>query len=326
MVDRVKHRVEDWPMASSEPSPHVAALRHFSRFYTRQLGLLDERLLDSGYSLTEVRVLYELAHRSGSTAADLARELALDAGYLSRILRRFVGQGLVQRSAHASDARCSVLAATAKGRKVLVPLEHAASAQAAALISHLDTRAADELRAAMLAVERALSSRTEPSAVAREPIVLRPHRVGDIGWIVHRQAALYAQEYGWDASFEALVAEIGARFLRRFDATGEHCWVAEQGGRIVGAVFVVRKSKRVAQLRLLYVEPSARGQGLGARLVDECIAFARDKGYASLMLWTNDVLHAARHVYVSRGFVLEKQERHRSFGKSLVGQFWTLAL
>jgi DNA-binding MarR family transcriptional regulator/N-acetylglutamate synthase-like GNAT family acetyltransferase len=326
MVDRVKHRIEDRSMASSEPSPHVAALRHFSRFYTRQLGLLDERLLDSGYSLTEVRVLYELAHRSGSTAAELARELALDAGYLSRILRRFVGRGLVRRSAHASDARCSVLAATAKGRKVLAPLERAASAQAAALISHLDTRAADELRAAMLAVERALSARGDPAPVPREPITLRAHRVGDIGWIVHRQAVLYAQEYGWDASFEALVAEIGARFLRRFDPTGEHCWVAEQGGRIVGAVFVVRKSKRVAQLRLLYVEPSARGQGLGARLVDECIAFARAKGYASLMLWTNDVLHAARHVYQTRGFVLEKQERHRSFGKTLVGQFWSLAL
>jgi GNAT superfamily N-acetyltransferase len=175
----------------------------------------------------------------------------------------------------------------------------------------------------MATIERALS----PAERARpEPIVLRAHQVGDIGWIAHRQGLLYAQEYGWDETFEALVAEIGAKFVREFDPQHERCWVAEQGGRIVGSVFVVRKSARVAQLRLLYVEPAARGQGLGGRLVDECIGFARARGYRTLMLWTNDVLHAARAVYEARGFRLRKHERHRAFGKVLVGQFWELAL
>jgi DNA-binding MarR family transcriptional regulator/GNAT superfamily N-acetyltransferase len=310
-------------MADAQTSPHVAALRRFSRFYTRQLGLLDEQLLGSGFSLTEVRVLYEIVHQPGLTAADLGRVLAIDAGYLSRILRRFVAQGLVKRGVHASDARSSTLAATAKGGRALAPLERGASAQAAALISHLDAGSADELSAAMRTVERALSPNPRG---APEPVLLRPHQAGDIGWIVHRQGLLYAQEYGYDETFEALVAEIAARFVQKFDPKWERCWVAEQGGRIVGAVFIVRKSARVAQLRLLYVEPAARGQGLGARLVDECIAFARAKGYRTLMLWTNDVLHAARRLYEARGFALDKQQRHRSFGKALVGQFWTLAL
>ena len=310
-------------MAGAEDSPHVAALRRFSRFYTRQLGLLDEQLLGSGFSLTEVRVLYEIVHQPGLAAADLGRLLAIDAGYLSRILRRFVAQGLVKRGVHASDARSSTLVATAKGRRALAPLERGASAQAAALISHLDAGSADELRAAMRTVERAL---TPNPRGAPEPVVLRPHQVGDIGWIAHRQGLLYAQEHGYDERFEALVAEIAARFVQKFDPKGERCWVAEQGGRIAGAVFVVRKSARVAQLRLLYVEPSARGQGLGARLVDECIRFARAKGYKSLTLWTQSHLSAARHIYTSCGFRLEKQEKHRSFGKSLVGQHWTLAL
>jgi DNA-binding MarR family transcriptional regulator/GNAT superfamily N-acetyltransferase len=303
-------------MLGAPESSHVLALRRFSRFFTGQLGLLDEHLLDSGFSLTEVRVLYEIAHRQGLTAADLRRELAIDAGYLSRMLRRFVAQGLVKRSSHATDARSSTLAVTAKGKKALAPLEQASSARAAALISHLDAGSADELRRALRTVERAL---TPGAKDAPEPIVLRPHQVGDIGWVAHRQGLLYAQEYGWDQSFEALVAEIAAAFVR-------DCWIAEQGGRIVGSVFVVRKSARVAQLRLLYVETSARGQGLGARLVDECIRFARAKQYRTLVLWTNDVLRAARHVYESRGFVLRKQERHRAFGKALVGQHWTLAL
>lgn len=301
----------------------VTELRRFSRFYTRQLGLLDEGLLSSGFSLTEVRVLYELAHRDGLTAADLGRELALDAGYLSRILRRFTARGLVRRSAHAADGRSSTLALSAKGRKTFAPLEAASNAQAAALIAHLDSEAAAELRAAMATVERLLSRDARP---APEPIVLRPHQAGDIGYVAHRQGQLYAREYGWDETFEALVAEIGARFVRKFDPKWERCWIAEQGGRIVGSVFLVRKSARVAQLRLLYVDPAARGQGLGARLVDECIRFARAKGYRSMVLWTNDILHAARHIYESRGFMLKSEERHHSFGKDLVGQYWALAL
>jgi DNA-binding MarR family transcriptional regulator/GNAT superfamily N-acetyltransferase len=310
-------------MVAAPQSPHVLALRRFSRFFTRQLGLLDEHLLGSGFSLTEVRVLYEIAHQPGLTAVDLRRELAVDAGYLSRMLRRLVAQSLVKRSAHATDARSSTLAITAKGRQALAPLERASSARAAELIAHLDPASAGELRGALRTVERALS----PAARATpEPIVLRPHQVGDMGWIVHRQGLLYAQEYGWDQTFEAMVAEIAARFVREFEPQHEHCWIAEQGGRIVGSAFVVRKSARVAQLRMLYVEPAARGQGLGARLVDECIRFARSKQYKTLMLWTNDVLRAARHVYETRGFVLQKEERHRAFGKSLVGQYWALAL
>lgn len=309
--------------AAASADATVAALRRFSRFYTRQLGLLDEGLLDSGFTLTEVRVLYELAHRDGLAAADLARDLALDAGYLSRLLRRFQADGLIGRSAQAGDARRSTLALTAKGRRTFAPLDAASSAQAASLVAHLDAGARAELRAAMATVERLM---TPGARAAPEPIVLRSLQVGDIGTIAARQGQLYAQEYGWDETFEALVAEIGARFVRRFDPKRERCWVAEQGGRTVGSVFVVRKSPRVAQLRLLYVDPAARGQGLGARLVDECIRFARDKGYRSIMLWTNDVLDAARHIYESRGFVLQKQERHRSFGKHLVGQFWSLTL
>jgi DNA-binding MarR family transcriptional regulator/N-acetylglutamate synthase-like GNAT family acetyltransferase len=310
-------------MVAATQSAHALALRRFSRFFTRQLGLLDEHLLGSGFSLTEVRVLYEVAHQPGLTAADLRRELALDAGYLSRLLRRFVAQALVKRSVHASDARSSTLSLTAKGRKALAPLERASSARAAELIAHLDTASADEFRRALQTVERAL---TPAARSAPEPIVLRAHQVGDIGWVAHRQGLLYAQEYGWDASFEALVAEIAAKFVREFEPQHERCWIAEQGGRIAGSAFVVRKSARVAQLRLLYVEPAARGQGLGARLVDECIRFARSKQYKTLMLWTNDVLRAARHVYETRGFVLHKEQRHRAFGKSLVGQYWMLAL
>jgi DNA-binding MarR family transcriptional regulator/GNAT superfamily N-acetyltransferase len=310
-------------VGASKTEDTVAALRRFSRFCTRQLGLLDEPLQGSGHTLTEVRVLYEIAQRQAPAAADLGRELALDAGHLSRLLRRLAARGLVQRRTHAADARRSVLALSAKGQRAVAALEQASSVQAAALVAHLDAGRAAELRAAMATIERALSPAGRSSP---EPIVLRSHQVGDIGWITHRQGLLYAQEYGWDESFEALVAEIAAKFVRDFDARHERCWVAEQGGRIVGAVFIVRKSARVAQLRLLYVEPAARGQGLGGRLVDECIAFARARGYRTLMLWTNDVLHAARSLYEARGFRLRKQQRHRSFGKALVGQFWELAL
>jgi DNA-binding MarR family transcriptional regulator/GNAT superfamily N-acetyltransferase len=321
LVDAVKQPGEDAPVSD----PAVASLRHFSRFYTSRLGLLDEGLLASGFSLTEVRVLYELAHREGPVASDLARTLGLDPGYLSRILRRFSARGLLRRAAEPGDARRSTLALTAKGRRTIAPLEAASDRHAAALLQHLDHDARAELAAALRQVERLLAP-AEKGAPPREPIILRSHQVGDIGHVAQRQGQLYAQEYGWDQTFEALVAEIGARFVRRFDPATERCWIAEQGGRIVGSVFVVRKSVRTAQLRLLYVEPSARGQGLGARLVDECIRFARAKGYRVLTLWTNDVLDAARHIYESRGFVLGKQERHRSFGKSLVGQFWSLSL
>jgi DNA-binding MarR family transcriptional regulator/GNAT superfamily N-acetyltransferase len=313
------------PRAKSEGMPAVAAVRRFSRVYTRQLGLLDEHLLASEFSLTEVRVLFELAHRDGLAAADLVRDLGLDAGYLSRILRRFGAAGLVRRSRARDDARRSVLTLSARGRAAFAPLERTSSEQVAALLERMHPDEQRDLVASMARIERALTS-SAPGAQGAVPITLRHHRVGDIGWIAHRQGLLYAQEYGWDQSFEALVAEIGARFVREFDPKSERCWIAEQGGHIVGSVFVVRKSARIAQLRLLYVEPSARGQGIGQRLVGECIAFARTNGYRKLSLWTNDVLDAARHIYAAAGFVLVKKERHRSFGKSLVGQHWDLTL
>jgi GNAT superfamily N-acetyltransferase len=218
-----------------------------------------------------------------------------------------------------------VLALTAAGQRAVARIERTASAQVAALVVHLDAGRRAELRAALRAVERALTP--ERGSAEREPIVLRALQSGDVGWIAHRQGLLYAQEYGYDETFEALVAEIAAHFVQRFDARHERCWVAEQGGNIVGSVFVVRKSATVAQLRLLYVDPAARGQGLGARLVDECIRFARAKGYRQVMLWTQSDLDAAVHIYTSRGFVLGKQEKHDSFGKKgLVGQFWSVRL
>jgi DNA-binding MarR family transcriptional regulator/GNAT superfamily N-acetyltransferase len=330
LIDGVKyrrHHARAMPATALRASPArdtVAALRRFSRFYTRQLGLLDEHLLSSGWGLTEVRVLYELAHREAPSAAELARDLGLDAGFLSRLLRRLAARRLVRQRAHPSDGRRRVLELTAAGRRTIETLESASDTQARALVGPLDDGRATELCSAMATIERQLAPASARAVPA--PIVLRAHRVGDIGWIAHRQGLLYAQEYGWDQTFEALVAEIAAKFVRGFDPKFEQCWIAEQAGRIVGSVFLVRKSARVAQLRLLYVEPEARGQGLGARFVDECIAFARARGYRTLMLWTNDLLHAARHVYESRGFVLEREERHHSFGKKLVGQFWSLAL
>jgi DNA-binding MarR family transcriptional regulator/GNAT superfamily N-acetyltransferase len=304
------------------PAAAVAAVRRFSRVYTRRLGLLDEHLLASAFSLTESRLLFELAHHEGLAAADLVRDLALDAGYVSRILRRFVAQGLVQRRRAADDRRRSVLTLSARGRAAVAPLERASSEQVAALLARLHPGAQSELLDSMAAIERTL----DPPPRGAGTVTLRAHRSGDIGWIAHRQGLLYSEEYGWDQTFEALVAEIAARFVREFDPKWERCWIAEQDGRTVGSVFVVRKSVRVAQLRLLYVEPSARGQGIGQRLVDECIAFARAKGYRTLSLWTNDVLSAARHIYEGAGFALVKEERHRSFGKSLVGQHWDLRL
>lgn len=313
----------------------IAAIRSFNRRYTRWLGLLDEHHLASGYTLTEMRVLYELAHRRDASAAELARDLGLDAGYLSRILKAFDARGLLVKTSSAGDARQRRLSLSAAGRAAFAPLNRAAAAQLARQLKALNPREMDELTAAMQRIEALLSDPAAPDAApppgaARsappEPFILRPLRVGDIGWVAHRQGLLYAQEYGWDATFEALVAEIGATFVRTFDPAHEQAWIAEREGAIVGSVFLVRKSPRVAQLRLLYVESSARGLGLGARLVDECLAFARSHGYRRMVLWTNDVLVAARRIYEARGFTLQSEERHHSFGKDLVGQYWALDL
>ncbi|RJT33316.1 GNAT family N-acetyltransferase [Mesorhizobium waimense] len=301
----------------------IDAVRAFNRFYTRQIGLLDEGLLKSAFSLTEARVLYELAHRDGLTATDLVRDLALDPGYLSRLLKKFEERGLVERAATEADARRSSIALTSAGRQAFAPLNRDSHDQVAALLDRLPASDQDRLVKAMQTVQRMLGS---DGAEPKIPYMLRTLQVGDIGWIVRRQGMLYAQDYGWDETYEALVAEILAAFVKSFDPKWERSWVAEREGEVVGSVFVVRRTDEVAKLRLLYVEPSARGLGIGKRLVDECVSFARARGYKTLTLWTNDILVSARRIYEAAGFKLVEEERHHSFGKDLVGQNWNLEL
>jgi DNA-binding MarR family transcriptional regulator/GNAT superfamily N-acetyltransferase len=300
----------------------VETVRAFNRFYTRQIGLLDEGLLRSEFSLTEVRVLYELAHRDGSTAAELGRDLHLDAGYLSRILKKLGNRRFIARTRSRDDARRSVLALTRAGREAFEPLNRASYDQIAGMIGQLPAGDQEKLVKAMRRVQELLGGKPKPEV----SYVLRPHRSGDIGWITHRQGILYAQEYGWDETFEALVAEIAAAFVKNFDPRRERCWIAEREGEIVGRVFLMRQSDEIGKLRLLYVEPAARGLGIGRRLVKECIRFAGTKGYKTLTLWTNDVLVSARRIYEAAGFRLVAEERHTSFGKHLVGQSWELDL
>jgi DNA-binding MarR family transcriptional regulator/N-acetylglutamate synthase-like GNAT family acetyltransferase len=300
----------------------IEDLRRFNRFYTRQLGLLDERLTHSPYSLTEARVLYELAHRAAPTAAEIARDLKLDTAYLSRILKRFRALRLLDSAPNPAHAKQNLLSLTSAGRAAFAGLDQAAVAQVANMLAPLDESARARLVAAAAAIEAALS------APAPSPgFTLRGPEVGDLGWVVHRQAALYAQEYGWDWTFEALAAQIVSDFVKNFDAAREQPWLAERDGAIVGSVFLMRGADdATAKLRMLYVEPGARRLGVGAALVDACVARARQIGYAKLTLWTNDVLVAARRLYQAAGFALVSEEAHVSFGKSLVGQTWTLDL
>jgi DNA-binding MarR family transcriptional regulator/N-acetylglutamate synthase-like GNAT family acetyltransferase len=307
-------------MADASLATRIAAVRRFNRFYTRHVGALNEGLLRSAFSLTETRVLYELAHRDRPTAGALGKDLGLDAGYLSRIVKRFAADGLIERTACADDARQQRLALTPVGREAFAPLDQASSEEIAAVLERLTPAQQGRLVAALATAERLLGDAAGPRYVLRQP------RPGDYGTVIGRQGALYAQEHGWDETFEALIAEIVAGFIRSFDPRFERCWVAERDEEVVGSVFVVRHSDEVAKLRLLYVDSSARGLGIGARLVDECIGFARSAGYARLTLWTNDVLVSARRIYEAAGFVLAGEERHRSFGKDLVGQTFDLAL
>jgi DNA-binding MarR family transcriptional regulator/N-acetylglutamate synthase-like GNAT family acetyltransferase len=299
----------------------IAAVRRFNRFYTRQIGVLGD-YLDSPFSLTEARVLYELAHGDGPTAAALAAELGLDAGYLSRILRRFEQRGLLQRTRSRSDGRRAHLALTARGRKAFAPLNARSREEVAALLGRLPAARQHRLVDALHTVEELLGA---PAAVA-SPYVLRGHQPGDMGWVVHRHGVLYAEEFGWNEEFEALVATVVADFVKRFDPKRDRCWIAEKDGEPVGSVFCVKRSKSVAQLRLLLLEPTARGVGLGARLVDECVRFARRAGYRKLTLWTNSILVAARRIYQAVGFKLVASEPHHSFGHDLVGETWDLDL
>jgi DNA-binding MarR family transcriptional regulator/N-acetylglutamate synthase-like GNAT family acetyltransferase len=298
----------------------VAAVRRFNRFYTQKIGVLNEGLLRSPFSLTEARVLYELAHRDRPTAAELCRDLGLDAGYLSRILRGFARRGLIRRARAAADGRQRPLSLTAKGRAAFAPLDRRSRREVGALLGGLGTDEQGRLVGAMRTVESLLGGQADA------PYRLRLHRPGDMGWVVHRHGALYAQAYGTDERFEALVAEIVAAFIKNFDVTRERCWIAERDGEIVGSVFLVKQSRTVARLRLLLVEPDARGLGLGGRLVEECLRFARGAGYRKVTLWTNDILHAARRIYERAGFRKVASEPHHRFGHDLVGETWELTL
>jgi DNA-binding MarR family transcriptional regulator/GNAT superfamily N-acetyltransferase len=310
------------PKASPPTPSPIEAVRHFNRFYTRQIGLLEEGLHKSEFSLTEARMLYEIAHRAGLTATDLCHDLGLDAGYLSRVLKTFEQRGFLARAPAAGDARQSILTLTRKGRAAFAPLERASRDEITAMLGRLGESDKQKLLKAMQQVQSVLDAGAEP----RVPFMLRALKPGDIGWITHRQGLLYHEEYGFDTSFEALVAEILAAYIKNFDTRRENAWIAEREGEIVGSVFAVHQSDEVAKLRLLYVEPSARGLGIGARLVDECIAFARSRRYRTLTLWTNDILVAARRIYEAAGFRLVEEERHHSFGVDLVGQNWDLTL
>ncbi len=300
----------------------VEAVRRFNRFYTQKIGVLHDGLLRSPFPLAEARVLYELAHRQNPTASELARELGLDAGYLSRILLGFEKRGLMARKPSESDGRQSLLRLTKKGKEAFAPLEARSRDEIGAMLSNLSSVNQSRLIEAMHTMERLLGGQPE----TKVPYLLRSHQPGDMGWVTHRHGVLYSQEYAWDEQFEALVASIVAKFIQHYDPKKERCWVAEKDGEIVGSVFLVKKSKTVAKLRLLLVEPKARGLGLGTRLVSECVRFARQVGYRKVMLWTNNVLHAARHIYEKTGFRLVHEEPHHSFGHDLIGETWELKL
>ncbi|KQB60387.1 MarR family transcriptional regulator, partial [Acidovorax sp. SD340] len=312
------------PATALPPASAAKAVRRFNRFLTRRVGVLDP-YLGSNLSLTDVRVLYELAHREAPVASELARDLGLDGGYLSRILRRFETAGWITRSASAKDARQSVLALTSLGRDVFEPLQQRSRDEAAALLAPLPPARQQELVDAMGRIETLLDP-TLANLSGPRVAVLRDPVPGDIGWVVQQHGEIYWREYGWDSRFEALVADIAAQFVRKFQSAWERCWVAELDGERVGAVFVVRKSATTAQLRMLILSPKARGLGLGARLTDECIAFARAKGYKKMVLWTNSCLTAARGIYAKRGFKLAKSEPYEGFGQQLVGETWELKL
>ncbi len=309
--------------ASTGIEPTIQAVRAFNRFYTRQIGVLREGLLKSPFSLAEVRVLYEIAHRQQPSATELCEELGLDPGYLSRILRGLEKRGLVNKSPSQKDGRQSLLGLTARGRQTFATLDERQNQEVSALLHALAPAQQARLAEAMRSIESLLHPGPEP----RTPYILRSHQPGDMGWVVHRHGALYAQEYGYDERFEALVAEIAAKFIQYFDPKRERCWIAEKDGEIVGSVFLVKKSKTVAKLRLLLVEPSARGLGIGKRLVGECVRFARQVGYRKIVLWTQSELPAARHLYQEAGFRLIQEKPHRDWGRDdLVSEIWELTL
>jgi DNA-binding MarR family transcriptional regulator/GNAT superfamily N-acetyltransferase len=309
-------------MSLTDSDGEIGAVRAFNRFYTRKLGVLDQHLSKSPFSLSEARVLYELAHRDDATAKDIGSELGLDGGYLSRIVQNFDESGLIVRKPLASDRRHYHLSLTAKGRQAFARLNKSSHDEVAAMLAPLSPDDSKRLTDAMATIAQLL----EPAKRDRAPFLLRSHRVGDIGWVTSRHGAVYAQEYGWDISFEALVAEIAAHFIKSHDPAREHCWIAEVAGEPVGSIFLVKGSDDVAKLRLLLVEKKARGLGVGRALVEQCIRFARDAGYGKITLWTQSILVAARGIYQQAGFRRVAEERHHSFGADLVGETWEMKL
>jgi DNA-binding MarR family transcriptional regulator/N-acetylglutamate synthase-like GNAT family acetyltransferase len=301
--------------------PQVVAIRAFNRFYTRKIGVVDE-VVSSPFSLAEARVLYELAHCEQLTATDIRKELGLDGGYMSRILHDFERRRLVRRQQSETDERQKFLSLTVRGRRAFAPLDERSNREVAAMLEGLSPTERKQLVDAVQTVRRLLGDKAEP----RTPYLLRQHQPGDMGWIVHRQAILYAEEYGWDGTYEALAAEIVAQFIKNYDPKRERCWIAEKDGARVGAVFVAKASDEIAKLRLLHVEPEARGLGIGKRLVEECVRFARQEGYSKITLWTQSILHAARHLYKQAGFQVVCEEQHHSFGKDLTAETWELEL
>lgn len=310
----------------STPDGDIALVRAFNRDYTRRIGALCEGYLDSPYSLTEARVLYEIAQREDVTASELVEDLALDRGYLSRILKRFEARGLLKRQASAADGRRRHLRLTPAGKRQFMTLNRRSQQQVQAMLSGLDAERRQVVLNGMRALRTALNADQAPKSTAGAGITLRPHQPGDIGWVIEQHGRLYAQEYGWNLEFEALVAEIAAKFIRKFDTARERCWIAERDGERLGCIFLVAKDRTTAKLRLLLVKPEARGAGLGRTLVSECVRFAREAGYRKIVLWTQKNLTAARHLYAEAGFRKVAEEPHHSFGKNLISETWELAL
>jgi DNA-binding MarR family transcriptional regulator/GNAT superfamily N-acetyltransferase len=309
-------------MLDSQAAERIAAVRRFNRLYTQRIGVLQKSWAKSPFTLAQARVLYEVMQRDKPTATELARDLGLDAGYLSRILRDFEAGGLIARKTSGTDGRQSLLSITERGRKRFAPIEAQTEEATAAMLGRLSPSAQARLVDAIHTIERVLGNAPEEKV----PYILRPPRPGDMGWVVGRHGVRYGEDYGWDDTIEALTAEIVAAFVRNYDARRERCWITERDGENVGSVFMVKESEQVARLRLLLVEPQARGLGIGARLVDESVRFARAAGYEKVTLWTHSILTGARHIYQRAGFKLVHTWQHDDFGKTLTAETWDLEL
>ena len=319
----MSHSTLSQPAFAEIGDDEIEQIRAFNRFYTNRIGVLDRAFMDTPYTLTEARVIYELAAHGTTSASRLTEELSLDPAYLSRLLKSFTDAGLLETTRDPADGRGRLLQLTLRGRGVATDLAQRSRQRIAALLEPISEADRHDLGAAMASVQTLLSGGKRTAAA----IIIRRHRIGDMGMVISSQAKAYTETYGWNGEYEALIAEICAAFIRNFDPAREHCWIAERDGTFLGSVFLVKgNSEGTAKLRLLHVDSAARGQGLGSRLVKECIAFAKETGYRRLELWTNDILVSARRIYIAAGFTLENEEAHHSFGKDLTGQIWALDL